>query len=77
MSEEKEILKTKALRKKISDLVFEVEGLKYPANEKQYSLKALKESRMWLGQYLRFLGGVNPYPDSEKQNLKIAPKADI
>jgi len=74
---EKEIIANKQLRKDLDEKLQELNELP-KSRERALAITNLEQSIMWLGQDLKRLGGVNPYPNSKDPGTGsvIDPTAD-
>ena len=74
---EKEIVKTKQLRKDIDDILQRVKELS-STRERSLAVTKLQEGIMWLGMHLKALNSPDPYPESKDPNTGayVAPTAD-
>ena len=74
---EKEIVKTKQLRKDIDEILQRVKELSN-TRERNLSITKLQEGIMWLGMHLKALNSPDPYPESKNPDTGayVAPTAD-
>lgn len=71
-----EIKNTKQLRKDIDEILQRVKGLEF-RYETANAICKLQEGIMWLGMYLKYLGELDPYPESRNpKSQTIYPTAD-
>lgn len=76
MDKFKEIANTKQLRKDIDEVLQRVKGLEF-RYETANAITKLQEGVMWLGMYLKYLGELDPYPESRNpDSQRIEPTAD-
>lgn len=76
MDKFKEIANTKQLRKDIDEVLQRVKGLEF-RYETANAITKLQEGVMWLGMYLKYLGEIDPYPESRNpDSQRIEPTAD-
>ncbi len=71
-----EVQNTKQLRKDIDEVLQRVKGLEY-RYETANAICKLQEGVMWLGMYLKYLGELDPYPESRNPDSQtIHPTSD-
>lgn len=71
-----EVSNTKQLRKDIDKVLQRVKHLEY-RYETANAICKLQEGIMWLGMYLKYLGELDPYPESSNpESQTIHPTAD-
>lgn len=76
MDKFKEIANTKQLRKDIDEVLQRVKNLEF-RYETANAISKLQEGVMWLGMYLKYLGEIDPYPESRNpDSQRIEPTAD-
>lgn len=63
MDKFKEVANTKQLRKDIDEVLQRVKNLEF-RYETANAITKLQEGVMWLGMYLKYLGEIDPYPES-------------
>ena len=74
---EREIVKTKQLRKDIDEILQRVKELSN-TRERNLSVTKLQEGIMWLGMHLKALNSPDPYPESKNPDTGayVSPTAD-
>lgn len=76
MDKFKEIANTKQLRKDIDEVLQRVKNLEF-RYETANAITKLQEGVMWLGMYLKYLGEIDPYPESSNpDSQRIESTAD-
>lgn len=76
MDKFKEVANTKQLRKDIDEVLQRIKNLEF-RYETANAITKLQEGIMWLGMYLKYLGEIDPYPESRNpDSQRIEPTAD-
>ena len=65
-----EVSDTKQLRKDIDEVLQRVKSLEF-RYETANAITKLQEGVMWLGMYLKYLGEIDPYPESRNPENQI------
>lgn len=76
MDKFKEVANTKQLRKDIDEVLQRIKNLEF-RYETANAITKLQEGVMWLDMYLKYLGEIDPYPESRNpDSQRTEPTAD-